>query len=531
MQNEETPNIDVRRNSLSLFRMNRVKEAEKEKAALQQRIDELEKACSQLKTENEYLRKRYERFLNQTEMNSNPLMADQTKDTTTFQTNGKDLNLNLESITTPSQNQNNNEQFSHPAQPMQTQEYYTDEEELNEETGWIVERNRKKRKRLEKVHKNAANRNEERIETEIVVNGNSVENTENKKYFPPPITVTGIENYIELYEKLKSWAKQDFKIILLQHGTYKINLYTEVDYREITRQLNTEKYAWFTYEDKQARPIRVIVKRLDHTCDPELIVQDLISQGFKANGAVLKLNQQNKQPHNMFYLSFDPSEDINKIYNIKTILSCVVKIEPINTAIKVPQCKNCQSYGHTKNYCSKAPRCVKCAGRHESSSCTKPGNILPKCANCGESHPASYRGCVVAKELQKIRNNTLKQKRNQPQHTVTSKESHSTQRADALHREILPQKSQGKPKTTFNQPRVSSQTENNVIPTLQSNKNANTYSQILKLPTNESTNTSQILPTLTHILNTLKRQEANLKTLSNRLDFIEQTTSTNARYA
>lgn len=233
----------------------------------------------------------------------------------------------------------------------------------------------------------------------------------------------------------------------------------------------------------------------------------------------------------MFYLSFDPSEDINKIYSIKTILSCVVKIEPINKAIKVPQCKNCQSYGHTKNYCSKAPRCVKCAGRHESSSCTKPENILPKCANCGESHPASYRGCVVAKELQKIRNNTLKQKRNQPQRTVTFKESYSTQRADALHREIIQQKSQGKPKTTFNQPRESSQTENNVIPTPQSNKNVNTYSQILKLPTNESTNTSQILPTLTHILNTLKRQEANLKTLSNRLDFIEQTTSTNARYA
>jgi hypothetical protein len=28
----------------------------------------------------------------------------------------------------------------------------------------------------------------------------------------------------------------------------------------------------------------------------------------------------------------------------------------------------------------------------------------PKCVNCGEGHPANYRGCIVAKELQKIKN-------------------------------------------------------------------------------------------------------------------------------
>jgi stalled ribosome alternative rescue factor ArfA len=28
----------------------------------------------------------------------------------------------------------------------------------------------------------------------------------------------------------------------------------------------------------------------------------------------------------------------------------------------------------------------------------------PKCVNCGEGHPVNYRGCIVAKELQKIKN-------------------------------------------------------------------------------------------------------------------------------
>ena len=70
----------------------------------------------------------------------------------------------------------------------------------------------------------------------------------------------------------------------------------------------------------------------------------------------------------------------------------------------LPQCKNCQSWGHTKSYCHKESRCVKCAGKHTTESCSKPKEVPPKCYNCGENHPASYRGCVVAKELQALRN-------------------------------------------------------------------------------------------------------------------------------
>ena len=35
--------------------------------------------------------------------------------------------------------------------------------------------------------------------------------------------------------------------------------------------------------------------------------------------------------------------------------------------------------------------------------CKKEINQHPKCVNCGEGHPANYRGCIVAKELHKLR--------------------------------------------------------------------------------------------------------------------------------
>ena len=77
----------------------------------------------------------------------------------------------------------------------------------------------------------------------------------------------------------------------------------------------------------------------------------------------------------------------------------MVKIE----AVKKSKCKGCQSFGHTINFYGKPPRCVKCTGCHSTKDCDKPANTKPKCVNCGENNPANYRGCIIAKELQKLR--------------------------------------------------------------------------------------------------------------------------------
>lgn len=45
---------------------------------------------------------------------------------------------------------------------------------------------------------------------------------------------------------------------------------------------------------------------------------------------------------------------------------------------------------------------MKCAGTHPTENCPL-GKRIDKvvCANCGNNHPANYKGCMVRKELQK----------------------------------------------------------------------------------------------------------------------------------
>jgi len=37
----------------------------------------------------------------------------------------------------------------------------------------------------------------------------------------------------------------------------------------------------------------------------------------------------------------------------------------------------------------------------------KSSNAQPKCVHCSEAHSANYRGCMIAKEIQKLRNKNL----------------------------------------------------------------------------------------------------------------------------
>lgn len=242
---------------------------------------------------------------------------------------------------------------------------------------------------------------------------------------PPPIVVEGIKEYDKLYKLLLQHINKDnFTTQIVNRENIKINSVDEDTYRRVAKILcELTTHTWFTYEDKRKRPIKVVAKYLPHTCQPDNIVDDLLSRGFKALNAANKIQWRTMEPFNMFILTFDSSEDVNKFHAIKHILQCKVEILPFKSSKLITQCKNCQAYGHTQRYCAKEARCVKCAGKHHTKDCTKPKDVKPKCIHCGEQHPANYRGCKVAVELQKIRNKALNKKKPDRVHPSVAKKT------------------------------------------------------------------------------------------------------------
>lgn len=318
--------------------------------------------------------------------------------------------------------------------PLSSVEYTTDEEELARETEWIRAKGRKKRK----LNISPTQRQDEtKIDNNI-----SKQDKEKARRIPatPPIIVDNVKNYQAFFDLVSEIISEDlFSVKMMNGESVKINAVNDDAYRAITQFLNQNKYLWHSYENKQERPIRVMVKKLHFTCQPTRIIEDLKNKGFKIEEAVNKLRWKDKTPLNMFMLTFKNGEDINKIFGIKSILGCKIEIHPLKTPKLVPQCKRCQSYGHTQKYCSKEPRCVKCTGKHLTQDCKKPAEEKPKCVHCGAPHPANYRGCMVAKEMQNLKNKTLKKRNTQStQHAqATTQHAPATKQTSAVNKAKL----------------------------------------------------------------------------------------------
>lgn len=295
-------------------------------------------------------------------------------------------------------------------------QYLTDEDELERETNWIVKNSKKrpsKKRKAEESPELNASKTKEGVPKESV-------SKEIRVKLPPPVHITGIADYGIIKTIMMSANIKDYKIVSLNNNVWKINTNDSESYRNLTKKI-TGEYQWFTYEDKNNRPTKVMARGLHPSCEIDEIIEDLKQQGLSILNAVNIIKKEKKTDSHgnvittkrglpLFMLSFSNTENVQNIYNIRAILNIKVKIEPLkkNTNL-IPQCRKCQGFNHTQKYCGREERCVKCLGKHITKACTIMRNTSAQCVNCKGEHPANYRGCEVARELQKIRNQKLKQ--------------------------------------------------------------------------------------------------------------------------
>lgn len=107
------------------------------------------------------------------------------------------------------------------------------------------------------------------------------------------------------------------------------------------------------------------------------IQNELVNLGFSVF-KLMRVWDKNKQPIPVVNVYLDKKNPKNKeIFDLDRLLYCVISVEPKRRSYNVPQCNNCQRYGHTRNYCKLTPRCMFCAGKHKSAECKKDWMLCP----------------------------------------------------------------------------------------------------------------------------------------------------------
>jgi hypothetical protein len=224
---------------------------------------------------------------------------------------------------------------------------------------------------------------------------------------PPPIYVYNVTNYCDMVKYITAILEEEqYYCKALPNETVKINVHSPDSYRGLIKRPQEDKIIHHTYQIREERAYRVVIRHLHHSFPPHEIQAELETLGHKIRNVLNIRHRVTKEPLPLYFVDLEPQDNNKSIYDLQLLCNMKIVVEPPRKKNHIVQCTRCQSYGHTKTYCSRPFACVKCGGEHKTSLCTKDPAAPGTCALCGGDHPASYKGCTIYKNIQQARGKT-----------------------------------------------------------------------------------------------------------------------------
>lgn len=227
---------------------------------------------------------------------------------------------------------------------------------------------------------------------------------------PPPIFVPDILDVKPLIQLLNEVAKDGYDIKMVSQKQAKIQPKMPINYSAIIKILEWKKTGFHTYQLKQDRNFRVVLRNMHYSVDTGDLKKEIEEHGHTVVNIHNIRKRDTKEPLSLFYVDIKQAPNNKSVYEINFLQHMKIKFEPPHKKREIPQCLRCQRYGHTKTYCRRQYRCVKCGKNHPTESCKKTKDSEATCALCDGSHPANYKGCTIYKDIQKRKYPPLREK-------------------------------------------------------------------------------------------------------------------------
>ncbi|KAL4155977.1 hypothetical protein QTP88_000012 [Uroleucon formosanum] len=163
-------------------------------------------------------------------------------------------------------------------------------------------------------------------------------------------------------------------------------------YRTLVHYLRNEKAEFHTFQLKEDKPMRIVIRNLHPSTSTEMIKNELEHRLYEVRQVTQVIS---KIPLPLFFVDLEPTDHSKEIFKLESILHTKIKIEEPHKPKIISQCQNCQAYGHTKAYCGYSPRCVRCGDDHSSSACPNSRQDPMRCAFCTEDNTPILKPEVI----------------------------------------------------------------------------------------------------------------------------------------
>ncbi|KAJ8911064.1 hypothetical protein NQ315_008199 [Exocentrus adspersus] len=214
----------------------------------------------------------------------------------------------------------------------------------------------------------------------------------------PPVVLRKANNWTHVSKLLLSKKAQWSKAKLTLDGVV-IHPVSADDHRLITKTLEADKQEYHTYSLQEEKTLRVVVRGIPTGIDEEEVKSDLQAQGFTVLVVHRMVSRKTKEALPLVLVQVPRAQ--TKLLEVRRCCALVVRVEKQRQQAGVNQCHRCQRFGHGQSKCTAQHKCVKCGASHATATCQRPREEPASCANCGGSHPASYRGCEKFPKLVK----------------------------------------------------------------------------------------------------------------------------------
>lgn len=239
----------------------------------------------------------------------------------------------------------------------------------------------------------------------------------------PPIIVTSknVSAINTICDEIVASKKYTVKII---HIGTRLDVVEKNEHGLLKDALTVKGFEFFTYQSKETKMKKIALKGLYSMDDLEikelLASFDVVPEDIKP----LKLRYGNI----LYILYFKNNSiklgDLRKIEYINRVRVYWEFFENRRHNI-LPQCRNCQMFGHNSFGCKRKSRCLVCSGFHATKNCEEriPKDELAamnveevdrskiRCVNCGQQHTANYMGCPDRKNFEELQSK-ISQKQN-----------------------------------------------------------------------------------------------------------------------
>ncbi|GFW32587.1 nucleic-acid-binding protein from transposon X-element [Trichonephila clavipes] len=175
-----------------------------------------------------------------------------------------------------------------------------------------------------------------------------------------------------------------------------LKLYTDSaeERRLVVQLLKRLKFQFYTIKAKAERPVKVVIKGLPRTTNPEEIKQDLEMLGYTPDRVTQLIGRKTKRALPIFLITLPRNLDNLKIFDLKTLSYPSIRVEGYNGK-GVTSCYTCNNFNHSSENCYLNPRCRKCGENHITRDCPIKQKLeTAYCINCQiYENMENYKGC------------------------------------------------------------------------------------------------------------------------------------------